>query len=97
MKHDLHSQNLSLHRLVQSEALFRMLESERQDAFEGAVKLLLDKFPKRELSTGQRREEGDQLLPHISSLARNWKDSQTKQEPLKPTVDFCNLLADCAR
>ncbi|KAG9253126.1 uncharacterized protein F5Z01DRAFT_689273 [Emericellopsis atlantica] len=41
-------------------------------------------------------EEGAHYLDHIASLARSWRDSQREPDPLKPTVDFGNLMADCA-
>jgi tetratricopeptide (TPR) repeat protein len=41
-------------------------------------------------------EEGARYLEQIASLARKWRDSQNDSQPLKPTVDLCNLMADCA-
>lgn len=99
VKHSSDLKNFSLHRLVQAEALFRMTENERQEAFKGAVKLIYDKSLTREhvVSSGHLRQEGDQYLPHVNSLARNWKNSQDKPEPLHPIADFFNLMAYCAR
>jgi tetratricopeptide (TPR) repeat protein len=98
VKHDTDSQKVSLHRLVQAEYKFRMSTEDRQEGFDGAVKLVLDKFPPRGdlVIMDSLWEEGAKYLEHISALARDWKDSQGKPEALKPTVDFCNLMANCA-
>lgn len=71
---------------------------DRQEAFDGAVKLLRDKFPSRGdlVIKDSLWEEGAQYLQQIAAVAQNWKDSQEKAVPLKPTVGFCNLMADCA-
>ncbi|KAL8812868.1 MAG: hypothetical protein Q9223_000518 [Gallowayella weberi] len=72
--------------------------ADRQEGFDGAVKLLLDKFPSRGslVIMDALWEDGAQYLQQIASVAENWRDSQDKPAPLKPTVDFCNLMADCA-
>jgi len=98
VKHDIDSQKVSLHRLVQAEFKFRMSTADRQEGFDGAVKLLLDKFPHRGslVIMDSLWEEGARYLEQIAAVARNWRDSQGKPEALKPSVDFCNLMADCA-
>ena len=75
-----------------------MTENDRQDSFDGAVRLLLEVFPDRGdlVSSDDRWEEGDKYLGHIASLARSWNDSQEKPEPLKPTTDLCNLMANAS-
>ena len=75
-----------------------MTAADRQEGFDGAVKLLLDKFPSRGslVIMDSLWEDGAQYLQQIASIAENWRDSQDKQEPLKPSIDFCNLMADCA-
>ena len=79
--------------------LFRQSRSDRQAAFEAAVKLVLDKFPSSDtvVSGDQSRENGDRLLPHVKSLAKWWAESQLKVEALIPTTDFVNLMIHCAR
>lgn len=71
---------------------------DRQEAFDGAVKLLRDKFPSRGdlVIMDSLWEEGAQYLQQIAGFAQNWKNYQQQEVPLKPTVDFCNLMADCA-
>ncbi|KAL8646295.1 MAG: hypothetical protein Q9226_006922 [Calogaya cf. arnoldii] len=41
-------------------------------------------------------EDGAKYLQEIAAVATIWKESQDNPEPLKPTADFCNLMADCA-
>lgn len=98
VRNDVESGSLSLHRLVQSESLFRLTANERQEAFDAAVKLLLSKFPDRGIMVPRvdRWEEGLLYLPHISTIANGWHDSQQRLEPLGPTLDFCNLMANAA-
>ncbi|KAL8896345.1 MAG: hypothetical protein Q9207_007750 [Kuettlingeria erythrocarpa] len=98
VRHDTSSQRFSLHRLVQAECLFRISTVERQEGFDGAVKLLLDKFPSRGnlVIMDSLWEDGAKYLQQIAAVATNWKESQDKPAPLEPTVDFCNLMADCA-
>ncbi|KAL8690231.1 MAG: hypothetical protein Q9224_004454, partial [Gallowayella concinna] len=98
VRHDTISQCFSLHRLVQAECLFRVSTADRQEGFDGAVKLLRDKFPSRGslVIMDSLWEDGAKYLQQIASVAENWRDSQDKPAPLKPTVEFCNLMADCA-
>ncbi|KAL8804836.1 MAG: hypothetical protein Q9182_002330 [Xanthomendoza sp. 2 TL-2023] len=72
--------------------------ADRQEGFDGAVKLLLDKFPSRGslVIMDALWEDGAKYLQQIASVAENWRESQLNQAPLKPTVEFCNLMADCA-
>ncbi|KAL8715178.1 MAG: hypothetical protein Q9220_001136 [cf. Caloplaca sp. 1 TL-2023] len=69
-----------------------------QKEFADAVQLLLEKFPDRGslVIKDSLWEDGAQYLQQIASVAEEWRDSQEKPMPLKPTVDFCNLMADCA-
>ncbi len=98
VQHDQESQQFSVHRLVQEECKFRMSLVDSQEGFGGAVKLLLDKFPSRGklVIMDSLWEEGAKYLEQIAAVARNWRDSQNKPEALDPTIDFCNLMADCA-
>ena len=75
-----------------------MTAADRQDGFDGAVQLLLDKFPGRGslVIMDSLWEEGARYLQQIKAIAEHWRDSQGKPEALKATVDFCNLTADCA-
>jgi hypothetical protein len=98
VRNDVESGCLSLHRLVQSESLFRLTANERQEAFDAAVKLLLSKFPDRGIMVPRvdRWEEGRLYLPHISTIANDWHDPQQRLESFGPTLDFCNLMANAA-
>ena len=75
-----------------------MTAADRQAGFDGAVKLLLDEFPGRGslVIMDSLWEKGDRYLQQIKVIAENWRNSQGGPEALKATVDFCNLMADCA-
>ena len=75
-----------------------MNENDRQDAFDGAVRLLLEAFPDRGNLVSQEDlwEEGNKYLQHITALARSWNESQDQAGPLKSTDDFCNLMANAS-
>ena len=98
VRHQPDQQFFSLHRLVQQECLFRISEDDLQAGFDGAVKLLLDKFPGRGsmVTMDHLWQEGEKYLQQIAALANNWHDSQQRSEPLRSTTDFCNLMADAA-
>lgn len=83
---------------MQQECLFGINEKDRQAGFDGAVTLLLDKFPNRGsmITMDHLWEEGDKYLQQIAAVANDWHDSQQRSEPLQPSIDFCNLMADAA-
>ena len=84
--------------LVQAERLFCMGDDKGQDAFDGAVELLLKISPKRGslVTLDHLWKQGDTHLQQLASLARTWNDSQEEPEPLKSTLGFCNLVADAS-
>ena len=96
--HDFNTHTFSVHPVVQQECLFRISENDRQAGFDRAVTLLLYKFPTRGpmVTMNQLFEEGDEYLQHIAAVASNWHDSQQRSEPLQPSTDFCDLMADAA-
>ena len=71
---------------------------DRQAHFDHATKLLLDRFPNRGsmVTMDHLWEEGVKYLPQIGALANSWHDSQQRSEALKPSVDFCNLMANAS-
>ncbi|KAL8823250.1 MAG: hypothetical protein Q9191_006031 [Dirinaria sp. TL-2023a] len=92
------SQQISLHRVVQGQCHSKATPVEYQEGFDVAVKLLLDKFPDRGslVFMASSWEDGAKYIGHIVSVADNWRASQNHPIPLKPTVEFCHLVADCA-
>ena len=82
-----------LHRLVQIE--YRARLANPQEDFEAATRLLLEKFP----SQRENKYDDDEWLiyeryiPHVLALVRNYNDSQANSQPLKPNMDFINLLS----
>ncbi|KAI8304277.1 hypothetical protein K4K61_006265 [Colletotrichum sp. SAR11_59] len=85
-----------IHRLVQSEYRVRM--DDRQEQFDAATRLLLQKFP------GERDNKYDddewilyeKYIPQVLALSKNYADSQSKANPLKANMDFVNLLVNAA-
>ena len=75
-----------------------LISYDRQAGFDHAIKLLLDKFPNRGsmVTMDHLWEEGAKYLPQIGALANNWHDSQQRLNALKPSVDFCNLMANAS-
>ena len=75
-----------------------MGEDKHQDAFDDDVERLLKIFPKRGslVTMDHLWKEGDKYLQQIASLARTWNNSQGMPESLKPSVGFCNLMADAS-
>ncbi|KAI4279470.1 MAG: hypothetical protein L6R38_005037 [Xanthoria sp. 2 TBL-2021] len=96
--HTLVSKNITqgtfrLHRLVQLE--YRSRIANPQHIFESATQLLLEKFP----SQRENKYNDDKWLtyeryiPQVLALMSNYNDSQSNARPLKPNIDFVNLLA----
>jgi hypothetical protein len=83
---------------VQQECLFRISETQRQEAFDAVIKLLLKKFPSRGpmVTMDHLWEEGDGYLLQIASVASHWRESRQISNPLLATTDFCDLMADAA-
>jgi len=87
-----------MHRLVQQECLFRISDTQRQEALDAAIKLLLGKFPSRGsmVTMDHLWEEGDGYLLQIASVANRWLESRQTSQPLLATTNFCVLMADAA-
>lgn len=83
---------------MQQECSFRISETDRQEGFDGAITLLLDKFPKRSSTTTMDYlwNEGGKYLQQIAAVTNDWHDSQNRSEPLLPSTTFCKLMADAA-
>lgn len=69
-----------------------------QKQFDAAVSSLQGKFPRRRymITMDHLWKDGAKYLPEIESMANIWNDSQKQDEPLQPTADFSDLLADAA-
>ena len=81
---DFRDNAIRIHRLVQH--AFRARMKNRQEHFEAAIALLLDKQPGPDESNGW--SDYDRLLPHWRRLQRHWKESQTTRSPLKSNMYF---------
>ena len=91
------SQELSVHRLVQSEFCYYVTDEERQTMFDNATKLLYDAFPKQFNGRLMHSEWNTCSLyvQHVLSLARNFRTRNRDLASLHPTAEFCKLLCSC--
>ncbi|KAK0120265.1 hypothetical protein ONS95_011670 [Cadophora gregata] len=87
---------ISVHRLVQSEFLFHMAADNRQEAFDATILLLLDKFPDRGESLVDERhwKQAERYLSQVLAALGRYCDSQKEQEVLKPSLNLLNLICD---
>ncbi|CAH0056955.1 unnamed protein product [Clonostachys solani] len=85
-----------VHRLVQAE--FRLRTENKQEHFEAAIQLLLEKFPsQREKNFGNKFWIlYEKYLPQVLALVKNYNSSQGKPDPLRPTKSFVILLTNSA-
>lgn len=73
--------------------------SNKQEEFEAAIKLLLDKFPSQRNSLFDDDEWllFEKYVPQVLALARNYNDSQKKPNPLTPNMEFVHLLTNASK
>jgi hypothetical protein len=97
------TRDVSLHRLVQEEFEYFLSPEERQAAFDAAAWLLHMHFPMRQ---GRRLYDHWEMcelwIMHIQALNNHFRgaknDKRTKLDlpRLRPSLDFCELMTDCA-
>lgn len=89
---------LSIHRLVQEALLCTLTQLEKQEAFDCAVDMIYTVFPKKiSGQTLQPQHTQCQLyIQHSLKLATIYADSQTKTEKLVASMDFTDMLRNCA-
>ncbi|KAF4997491.1 hypothetical protein FGRMN_3855 [Fusarium graminum] len=97
VKRDKDTKTLTLHRLVQTQYIFFMKGTERQEAFNAAVRLMFHAFPRGQGQLYDKWERCQMNLEHILILKRHYKKERNDPIPIKPTMEFCWLLGDCAR
>lgn len=88
---------LSLHRLVQTEFLYKLNSTERQSAFDHGAELLHGSFPKQ---INGRMMHADwhhcQLyVQHVVCMATHY-DNKSTDFAYAPSDAFCQLLSNCA-
>jgi hypothetical protein len=78
--------------------LFHIEKPDRQEAFNAAVKLLLERFPSRGESRLIDKDwpAAERYIQHALALIQSYRDAQMKQEPLRSSGDLCNLICDVA-
>lgn len=87
-----------MHRLVKENCHFRMSPSERQNAFQGAVHLLITELPDREVHERWNLALWPHVrehLAHVVSLSRYYMDSKSNDSPhtaLQADSHFVRLL-----
>lgn len=94
VRKNIEQRSFRIHRLVQAEYRARM--DNPQEDFENAIKLLLDKLPSQDSSKFDDDEWilYKRYIPQVLQLAKNYEDSQTQPNPLKPTMNFVRLLTN---
>lgn len=100
IKRDRTTQEISLHRLVQTQFRYYMAEVQQQETFALASTLLLAAFPTKPRGSHQMYNVWSicqRYLQHILFLMRHYEEASRKAEPLTPTKDFCTLLVHCLR
>ncbi|KAL6719942.1 hypothetical protein ACLMJK_001863 [Lecanora helva] len=97
VKKNPYQDEISVHRLVQTEFWYYLPEDERQEAFNNASKLLYESFPKQVSgrlmldlwSTCQIYEQ------HVLSLVHLY-NCESETTSLKPPLEFCKLMCNVA-
>jgi hypothetical protein len=92
------SEELSLHRLVQTEFWYYLSISERQEVFNNASMLLYAKFPRKVAGRIMFPNWGEcQLyIQHVLALVMLYGSKTEDVVDLHPPVEFCKLLCHAA-
>ncbi|KAI0857704.1 hypothetical protein F4860DRAFT_505886 [Xylaria cubensis] len=69
-----------------------------QEHFEAATRLFLEKFPSQQSSKFDDEAwlTVERYVPQVLALVKNYNESQSKLDPLKPNMDFVHLLGNAA-
>lgn len=98
IKKDPLEEAISIHRLIQAEFWYNLSESERQEAFNNASKLLYEQFPKQ--VSGRlmldRWSICQLYIEHVLSLVYLYRSESDKRTNLHPPVEFHKLMCNAA-
>lgn len=90
------------HRMVQMQLRSFLSLEERQQAFDNAVVLVYNAFPKQSDSTNKNQlyhqwTQCNRCLQQVLCLKDNFKEERRHSEKFKASLLFCELLVDCQR
>lgn len=102
MKRDKDARIFSCHRMVQMQFRSFLSVEERQEAFNNAVVLVYNAFPKQSDATNKNQlyhqwAQCNRCLQHVLCLKDNFKEERRHWEKFKASWLFCVLLKDCQR
>ncbi|UKZ73821.1 hypothetical protein TrVFT333_001474 [Trichoderma virens FT-333] len=102
MKQDQWTSICSCHRMVQTQFRSFLSPEERQQAFDNAVVLVYNAFPKQSDATNknqlyQKWTQCNLCLQHVLCLKDNFKEERRRSEKFTASLLFCKLLEDCQR
>ncbi|EHK22215.1 uncharacterized protein TRIVIDRAFT_191059 [Trichoderma virens Gv29-8] len=99
MKQDQWTSIFSCHRMVQTHFRSFLSPEERQQAFNNAVVLVYNAFPKQSDATNknqlyQKWTQCNLCLQHVLCLKDNFKEERRRSEKFTASLLFCKLLED---
>ncbi|KAL6695359.1 pfs domain-containing protein [Trichoderma pleuroticola] len=102
MKRHKDARIFSCHRMVQMQFRSFLSLEERQQAFDNAVVLVYNAFPKQSDSTNKNQfyhhwTQCNRCLQHVLCLKDNFKEERRHSKKFKAPSLFCELLKDCQR
>ncbi|PNP48425.1 hypothetical protein TGAMA5MH_00463 [Trichoderma gamsii] len=102
MKWDQDARIISCHRMVQTQFRSFLSPEERQQAFDNAVVLVYNAFPKQSDATNKNQfyhqwTQCNRCLQHVLCLKDNFKEERKHSKSFKASSLFCELLKDCQR
>jgi hypothetical protein len=98
IKKNPYSEELSVHRLVQTEFYYYLPENERQLAFSNAAKLLYASFPRQISGRLMLQDWGacQRFIQHVLGLVASYSAKSEDGAELQPPVEFCKLMCNAA-
>ncbi|GAW14062.1 hypothetical protein ANO14919_034540 [Xylariales sp. No.14919] len=102
IKRDEDAQTFSCHRMVQTQFRSFLPLEERQRAFDNAVVLISNAFPKQSDATNKNQmyqhwTQGNRCLQHVLCLKDHFREEFKHSNKFRASFLFCDLLKDCQR
>lgn len=102
IKRDKYDRTFSCHRMVQTQFRYFLTPEKRQQAFNNAVALVYQSFPKQSDTTNrnqlyQQWTQCNRCLQHVLHLKKNFREEREHSRDFKASWLFCELLKDCQR
>lgn len=100
LKRDRDTSVFSTHRMVQTQFRFFMSLEQRQKAFDHAVALIYDAFPKQDNQQAQLYQnwvQCNRYMQHVLALKDRFQEERKMSKDFKVSWKFCELLKECQR